>query len=109
MRTTDTFTAVIHIAGDVETAKRWIRRYCYEHGFCVTVTPSTFIYTGGEETGFQVGLVNYPRFPTPPDVLEVTAVKIARALMVECCQKTALVVMPTRTVWISEDPPGMRR
>jgi hypothetical protein len=61
-----TYAVRLYIAGDVETAKRWLRHECWREGLCVTIEPTTFIYTGGEEDGFVVGFVNYPRFPTDP-------------------------------------------
>jgi hypothetical protein len=106
VKTVDTFTASIYLAGDIGTARSWLRQFCYARGFCVTVTPSTFIYTGGEEDGLCVGL--YPRFPSTPDEVESRALEIAAGLVEACCQKTALVVTPARTTWIAIDPPGMR-
>jgi ferredoxin len=34
------------MAGDVATAHRVARDFCYQTGACLTVTPSKFIYTG---------------------------------------------------------------
>lgn len=62
----------IFMAGDISEAKKEIRSYCYEVGLCVTVTPTDFIYTGGEESGFVIGLVNYPRFPDSREAEEVS-------------------------------------
>jgi len=104
----ETARVTIEMAGDVETAKRWLRRFCYGRGLCVTVEPQTFIYTGGEEVGFSVGLLNYPRFPSELPALEARALEIAEGLIVECCQKTALIVGPRLTQWLTLDPPGMR-
>lgn len=53
----------IFMAGDVSQAKLVCREYCYAVGLCVHIEPVDFIYTGGEEDGFKVGLINYPRFP----------------------------------------------
>lgn len=33
-------------------------------GLCVTVTPTTYAFTGGTCEGVIVGLINYGRFPT---------------------------------------------
>ena len=107
MKSVETIVVTIYMAGDIDTAKRWLRRRCYERGLCVTVTPTTFIYTGGEEAGFAVGFVNYPRFPSDADILCETAQQIADALIVECCQKSALIVAPDRTEWITKKPPGV--
>ena len=32
----------IHMAGAIETAKVTLRRFCYEVGRCVTISPETF-------------------------------------------------------------------
>lgn len=106
MKTVPTYQASIFMAGEIETAKRWLRRHCYERGLCVTVTPTAFIYTGGEEHGFVVGLVNYPRFPGTPAAIRARAVQIAQALIVECCQRTALVVASDETTWIEVPVPA---
>lgn len=98
----------VYMAGDIVTAKRWLRKHAYRQGTCVTVTPTDFVYTGGEEAGFIVGLVNYPRFPKSLSVLTEQAREIARALVVECCQRTALVVGPQETEWIVIEPPGAK-
>lgn len=101
-----TFEVRIFMAGDIETAQRWLRHHAYQNGLCATITPTTFIYTGGEETGFVVGLVNYPRFPTTRPVLRARALMLAEALVIECCQRTALVVADDETTWIQIPPPG---
>lgn len=50
--TVDTYTARIYMAGDIEQAKVFMRKECYppNEGLCVTIEPTTFIYTGGEES-----------------------------------------------------------
>lgn len=105
----DTIVVTVYMAGDIETAKRWLRRRCYDRGLCVTITPTTFIYTGGEEQGFAVGFVNYPRFPVE-SAAELCGVarEIAGRLVDECSQKTALLVGPNVTEWIQRKPPGAR-
>ena len=103
-----TFTARVHIAGDIEQAKQWLRKHCYSDGLCVTVEPTTFVYTGGEESGMVIGLINYPRFPSTPGDITKRAVIIAESLIRELNQKSACVVTTTDSHWISIDPPGAR-
>lgn len=62
MSTVLTHQVTIWMAGDLATARRVCRKHCHGEGACFTVTPSKFIYTGGEEDGFAIGLVNYPGF-----------------------------------------------
>jgi hypothetical protein len=42
--------ATIYIAGPVAKIESVCRKFC-ERGMCVTVTPTTYIYTGGSEGG----------------------------------------------------------
>lgn len=104
-----TFSLTIHMAGSISTAKAFLRNECYQRGLCVTVSPETFIYSGGEEEGFAIGLVNYPRFPSSPEEIRSRALSIAEQLLVTCCQKTALLVDTEQTTWLKKDPPGMTK
>lgn len=98
------------MAGDLATAHRVCREHCYEHGACFTVTPSKFIYTGGEEDGFAVGLVNYPRFPSTVADLHQRADELAQKLLRACNQRTCLLVgvgaTSGITTWLVAEPPG---
>jgi hypothetical protein len=95
----------IFMAGDLSQAKQVCREYCFEVGLCVTLEPVDFIYTGGEEAGFRVGLINYPRFPTTETKeLETKAMHLANVLMVKLCQHSYSVVGPDETLWFSRRP-----
>ena len=95
MKTETATTHIIrlYLSGPIEIAKQAIRAETLRAGLCVTIEPTTFIYTGGEEIGYVVGLVNYPRFPVTPDAL----VTRARALMdvkiclIDCINETPAV------------------
>jgi hypothetical protein len=97
--TATTHIVKIYIAGPIEVAKQIIRREVM-HGLCVTIDPTCYIYTGGEEQGYVVGLLNYPRFPATPDDVDAKAHGLARILLDETYQKTALIVTPTETTMI---------
>lgn len=98
--TEPTFTARIYLSGPIEVAKQLIRAHVMAEPLCVTVEPTTFIYTGGEEAGYVVGLLNYPRFPKSPDYVRQRAMLLAELLMTGTYQRSALVVTPTETHWI---------
>ena len=72
------------MAGDFDQAKQVIREFCSSKGACFNITPMTYIYTGGEEEGFIVTLINYPRFPIDPKTLvsklESLAIKLMQRL-----------------------------
>jgi ferredoxin len=95
----DSFWATIYMAGSIEHAKQVCRTFCMARGLCVTVEPTTFIYTGGEEVGFRIGLINYPRFPTTPTDIINLADELGSVLRVELAQHSYSVVTPTETIW----------
>ena len=94
----------IFIAGDLEQAKQVCREYCFDAGLCVTVEPVAYIYTGGEEAGVRVGLINYPRFPSDVGELRVKAQGLAETLMRRLCQHSYSIVGPEHTAWYSRRP-----
>lgn len=58
-KTVPSFNVDIHMAGDIVHAGQIIQRYAAETGLCVTLTPQSFIYTGGREEGFKVGFTSW--------------------------------------------------
>ncbi len=98
----ETFWAKIYIAGPIEFAKQIIRRECMQDGLCVTVEPTSYVYTGGEESGYVVGFVNYPRFPTEPEDIIKRAKDLMVKLLEETYQNSAMLVTTTKTEWVSK-------
>ena len=47
----------------IEEVKTICQKFVDEVGQCVSVTPTEFIYTKGNEEGVVVGFIIYPRFP----------------------------------------------
>ena len=70
----------LYVAGDYDTAEAVCREFCDQVGFCVTVTPTSYVYRGGTERGVIVGLINYPRFPAQPDQIEAKAIALGLVL-----------------------------
>lgn len=100
-----TFTATIFLAGDLAQATQVCREFCMT-GLCVTVEPVAYVYTGGEEAGVRVGLVNYPRFPADPVEIISKARTLADILRVRLCQHSWLIVTPSETIWNSTREPS---
>lgn len=98
------WSVTVYLAGDLADARRSLRQQCLEEGLCVTLTPTSFIYTAGAEEGVAVGFVNYPRFPKRPDQIVDRAVVVAKKLMADLSQHTALVVTPHRSIWLTKRP-----
>lgn len=96
-----TWQVTIYVAGDITRATEICLEYCLEAGLCVTVTPTSFVYTGGTESGVAVGLVNYPRFPDAPESITDKSHVLAEKLIAGLFQWSAMVVTPNETTWIS--------
>jgi hypothetical protein len=93
----------IYIAGDLAQTKQVCREFCMK-GLCVTVEPITYIYTGGQEDGVRVGIINYPRFPSDAESLRKTAHDLAVMLLDRLCQHSYSLVGPDITEWFSRRP-----
>lgn len=105
----DTFWVRLYMTGPIDDAKRVLREHVYGMGAtpeipggCLTIEPTAFIYDGGEESGFVVGLINYPRFPTTPPELWEQALTIAGKLLRDLKQHSVLLMSPERTQWFSQ-------
>lgn len=103
-KTAPTYTVDIFMAGDIAHAKTLCRMFCDGVGLCVTVTPTTYVYTGGAEEGFKVGLINYPRFPSEPERLVNMAERLGMLLMARLLQSSFSIVTPEGTRWFSIRP-----
>lgn len=99
-KTEPTRWARIYMSGPIAIAEQVCREEC-QSGLCVTIEPTKFIYTGGEELGFVIGLINYPRFPSEQSVITDRAKSIAMKLMERLCQHSSLVMTPDCTDWYS--------
>jgi ferredoxin len=91
----------IFIAGDGAKALEVCRSYCDEVGYCVTVTPTTYVYRDGQEAGVIIGLINYPRFPADLDTIAGKAIALAKLLRVELGQDSFCIQTPETTTWCS--------
>ena len=99
--TSPTYRVDIYISGPLQEIEQACRQDCLEEGLCVTVTPTRFIYTGGEESGACIGLLNYPRFPASKALIYVRAKALALRVLKATCQHSVLVVAPDQSEWIT--------
>lgn len=98
----DTIWIKIYLSGPISIGEQVCREECLREGLCVTIEPTKYIYTGGEEAGFVVGLINYPRFPSTYEDLLVRAKDLAIKLLDQTCQRSVLIVTPQITEWITK-------
>ena len=100
-KTAPTFSVRIFISGPIDVAKQVIRKDCLRGGLCVTIEPTTYIYNGGEEEGYVVGLINYPKFPVTESELFERGKALALNLMAETFQQSVLIMTPSSTEWFT--------
>lgn len=96
-----TYWVKIYLSGSVELIKNACREYCLQIGLCVTVQEVLFIYTGGEEYGVEIGLINYPRFPEDEKAVMSKAVDLADRCRAASFQHSYLILSPDETIWDS--------
>jgi hypothetical protein len=98
-----TYWVKIYLSGPIEVAKQFLRGECASIGLCVTIEPTTYIYTGGEESGYVVGLIQYPRFPaTEASILE-RAELITSRLLELTHQASCTIMTPAETRYIQSE------
>jgi hypothetical protein len=104
IRTVPAYKCEIYIGGDLTTAKKSCREFCDEVGLCVTVDPTTYVYSGGEEDGVVVGLINYGRFPTDQLDIQNKARRLGAKLLVDLDQQSFTIQDEATSTWFSERP-----
>jgi hypothetical protein len=77
------------------------QEYVDKKGLCVTVTPTYFMYTDGNEPGAIVGLINYPRFPSSPEIIKETAIELASIILNKLDQYRISIDLPGETLMLS--------
>lgn len=87
----------------IEDVERVLQKYVDEKKECVTLTPTQFIYTKGDEPGVIIGLITYPRFPRTKEEIRERAIEIAKILMVTFKQQRITITTPAESIMIEEE------
>jgi hypothetical protein len=95
------FFARIWVSGDADSAKQITAQYLADIGLCVTITKTSFYYTGGQEEGMVIGLINYPRFPAGREEIKGKAIVLGEKIARYLGQGSYLVETPTETIWFT--------
>jgi hypothetical protein len=106
MKFTHSYPISIFIAGSRYEIERLLSMHVANVGMCVAVKDLDFIYTGGQESGVEIQIQNYPRFPSDPNSITCRANELAKMLIEQLYQRTALVVTPDKTYWHENKLPG---
>ena len=99
----ETYWARIYLAGPIEPAKQILRSEFIQKdkGLCVTISPTLYLYSGGEEHGYVVELVNYPRFPMSVADIQGRARHLAHLLRAGTHQWSGMIMFPDETEFFS--------
>lgn len=85
----------------IASAESICQKYCDDTGFCVSVTPTKYVYTKGGEEGVIVGIINYPRFPSDSATLRERTIILATELMLGLEQKFVSIDFANDTVMLT--------
>jgi len=112
MKIEKTFTANIYVGfregyGDqlhtYNEAEQILQEYCDSISYCVSMTPTEFIYNGANEEGIIIGLINYPRFPSAREDIVNKAFAIAEIFLEKFNQNRISIVCSDKTYLIEND------
>jgi hypothetical protein len=70
---------------------------------CVTITPTTFYYVDGNEPGFVVGFIAYPRFLKNKEQIVDRAVDLGEILLKTFNQERLTITTPTHSIMLSKE------
>lgn len=96
-----TCTYRLYMSGDYLKAKEVLVESCSLQGACFSITPTDYIYSGGQEQGFTVTLISYPRFPKTKKMLWEEVSTLAVLLMIRLGQGSFTIEGPSETVFYS--------
>lgn len=99
--TLDSYRATVYVAGDPQVCAKVCREFCLRVGACVTLKPCDYIYTGGAESGVEVGFIQYPPFPASTNTILERALALGQLLAEANSQWSYTVVGTDETVFRS--------
>ena len=74
-----------------------------EREITVRINKNRYVCSYYSEKGFEISVINYPRFPRPVDVLDNFMMELASYLLVELKQHRISVSFPDRTIMLESD------
>lgn len=87
----------------IESVEHICQQFVNKKGLCVTVTPTKFVYTDGNESGVVIGLIQYPRFPKKIDYLIEQSKEFAELLMNELGQNRVTITTPNESIMLENE------
>lgn len=85
---------------NISLVKSICQRHVDKIGDCVTIIPTDFIYTNGNEKGVVIGFIQYPRFPREEETIKNNAIKLAKELMIALNQFRVTITTPNESIML---------
>lgn len=86
------YTIRIYIAGNYDRIEQACSDFVTEVGLCVNVKKTNYIYTYGEQSGAEIGLISYPKFKEEYSEIWNKAQKLCEMIMDEYNQQSATII-----------------
>ena len=99
----NTFWFKIYMAGNFDVASQTCRKFCIDNNLCVNIFKTDYIYRCGEEPGFCIEVINYPKYPEKENDVFVLVKKLAQEVLIDCCQKSYSIVGINKTYFYSRE------
>lgn len=94
------YDGIVHTIDEVNSV---CQKYVDAKKECVTVSPTSFIYTDGNEPGVVVGFISYPRFPKGDWEILSRAKELAEILMKEFNQNRVTITTPEVSIMLENE------
>lgn len=97
----DSYCVKIYIAGCYSIIKQACHDFVKEQPLCINLKRVEYIYTGGEESGVVIEIINYARFPKTEAEINNTALSLGNFIKDKANQKSFSIVTPTKSTYIN--------
>lgn len=99
-KTAPTFQSAIYISARLHTVQDVCAEFCKKNPCCVTVEPVDFIFTGGNQSGFRIKFINYPRFENDIESIKQKSESLALSLLIASQQNSCSVVHSDEIIYM---------
>lgn len=89
-----------------EGIEQAVQEYCNTIGLCVTITETLYVFKGGKEKGYIIGLINYPRFPVKEYDLFARAKDLGEYLIAKCNPNGSFTLQMQWDTYFYSNRPG---
>lgn len=101
IKASPSYTVSIYCTGDKARLYAAIQETVDKMGLCVSIFPCDYLFTGGMESGYEVRLINYPRFPVSDTEMVYKANKVCETIFTVNPKGSLTMVLPHVSYFMS--------